>query len=128
MATCKTTAIREAAKYVTINGQGTSWTIYGPYSCADLSGPSTESTASSYVQAVRIRTAWRAIIALALMERLDGESEREVESIMHAQYGAAHDIESVVSAAAAKFGAGPTAAEIAEAAVAYWDEVDRPNM
>lgn len=97
-----TAAIREASRHCTIAGAGTSWHIYGPYRVADLRGPSTELHADSYTKALRIRTGWRAEIALVLMGRFDEASCWAVESIMQDPF-AAHDLRSVIESASATF-------------------------
>lgn len=48
-------------------GQGTSWTVTGPYYTARLDGPYTEARASSYSMALHIARQWRIGHALALM-------------------------------------------------------------
>ena len=63
----KTAAIAIARRHCAIWGRGTSWTVSGPYYHHQPAGPSTEHQCSSYRQAVAIRTAWRAHIALALL-------------------------------------------------------------
>lgn len=78
----KTAAIREATGYVSIAGSGTSYHIYGPYRCDNPRGPSTEATADSYSKALRIRTAWRAQIALAMMGRLNDDIGYDIEDAM----------------------------------------------
>lgn len=78
----KTAAIREATGYVSIAGSGTSYHVYGPYDSGNPRGPSTEVTADSYSKALRIRTAWRARIALALMGRLDADTRYDVDDAM----------------------------------------------
>lgn len=78
----KTAAIREATGHCTIAGSGTSYRVYGPYRPANPDGPSTEVTADSYSRALRIRTAWRAQIALALMGRLDADTRYDVDDAM----------------------------------------------
>lgn len=78
----KSAAIREATGYVSIAGRGTSYHIYGPYDSGNPRGPSTELTADSYSKALRIRTAWRARISLALMGRLDADARYEVDDAM----------------------------------------------
>lgn len=83
----KSAAIREATGYVSIAGCGTSYHIYGPYRAAEPRGPSTEVTATSYVQAVRIRSGWRAEIALAMMGRLDEDAHWALERAKNDPYG-----------------------------------------
>lgn len=84
MSMSKTAAIREASKYCSISGRGTSWTVYGPYRSSQPDGPSTESNADSYTKALLIRSAWRARIALHFMGRLDEDTKFAVEE---AAYG-----------------------------------------
>lgn len=83
----KSAALREATAYVSIAGSGTSYHIYGPYRAAEPRGPSTEVTATSYVQAVRIRSGWRAEIALAMMGRLDEDAHWALERAKNDPYG-----------------------------------------
>lgn len=78
----KSAAIREATGYVSIAGSGTSYHVYGPYDSGNPRGPSTEVTADSYSKALRIRTAWRARIALALMSRLDVDTRYAVDDAL----------------------------------------------
>lgn len=88
----KTAAIREASTHCSISGRGTSWTIYGPYSSSNPSGPSTESHADSYPKALKIRAAWRARIALHLMGRLNDDTRFAVEE---AAYGGSQSVSNV---------------------------------
>lgn len=76
----KTAAIREARGYVSIDGRGTSWFVYGPYRNSDLSGPSTSLTAASYEQARGMRAVWVADIALTLMGYSDEDSVGEPQA------------------------------------------------
>lgn len=63
----KTAAIRETANTASIHGRGTSWQVYGPHRVTEPGGPSTSINASSYIQARRIATQWRAEVVLVLM-------------------------------------------------------------
>jgi hypothetical protein len=78
----KSAAIRKATGYVSIAGRGTSYHVYGPYDSGNPRGASTDRTADSYKKARRIRTAWRAKIALALMGRLDADTVYAVDDAM----------------------------------------------
>lgn len=83
----KTAALAKARTAVSAPiGRGTSWTIYGPYRYADISGPSTEGNDSSYPASAARRARWVARIALALMGRLtdDASAAVRVESIQRA--------------------------------------------
>jgi len=72
MSLSKTAAIKAARSYVGHPvGRATSWSVTGPYACADYSGPSTTINVNSYPKAVGVRTRWVAEVALALMDRLD---------------------------------------------------------
>lgn len=98
-------AIREAATHggKIARSSSTSYHVYGPYDPTDPDGMSTEVTADSYPKAVRIRTGMRALVALHLMGRLDDESASEVEFLLHYSPYAAHDLRSVVRAAAQRY-------------------------
>lgn len=69
MALSKTAAIREASRYCSIYGSGTSWTVTGPYQVSNPNGPYTESHTNSYEKARSIRTKWRAELALHFMDQ-----------------------------------------------------------
>lgn len=75
----KTAAIKEAESCVSIHGRGTSWVVIGPYRYDDPFGPYTETPAHSFAMAHRIRTRWRARVALSLMGRLTDESTYAIE-------------------------------------------------
>jgi hypothetical protein len=49
------------------SGNGTSWSVIGPYYDDKPNGPTTENTRSSYWAAREVRTSWAARIALVLM-------------------------------------------------------------
>ena len=65
----KTAAVAAARGAVTNpEGYGTSWCVYGPYhGAANLDGPTTQSTASSFWTARIRRAEWVAELALELM-------------------------------------------------------------
>lgn len=79
----RTAAIRESAGYVSLWGGKTSWTVSGPWSVLDLSGPSTTAQTDSYTKARRIATVWRAEIVMVLMGTLTRENK---DDICHALY------------------------------------------
>ena len=74
MSISKTSAIRESARYVSINGRGTSWQITAPWDIGHLSGSYTDHTACSYTEAVLRARRIRANIVLHLMGALDENS------------------------------------------------------
>ena len=69
----KTAAIREARRYVSIQGGGTSWEIISPFD--ELDGPSTSATAVSYFDALARARAIKARIALNLMGKFDENAD-----------------------------------------------------
>lgn len=71
-------AIGESAGYVSIHGQGTSWTVIGPHKVLNLGGPTTSWNCDSYPKARRFATQWRAEIALVLMGKLTRENKDDV--------------------------------------------------
>lgn len=77
----KTAALREARKCVSHPiGQGTSWSLYGPYAYSDLTGPSTERHSDNYWRAMALRRAWVTDIALTLMG-YDADDAYDYESV-----------------------------------------------
>lgn len=67
----KTAALREAARTTSIYGQGTSWTVTGPYRSSEPDGPATSHSCDSYPKAVAARAGWTSAVALCLMGRPD---------------------------------------------------------
>lgn len=74
MSIAKTSAIRESARHVSVNGRGTSWRISTPRDVANITGPYTVLTACSYPEAMLRARRIRAQIALHLMGALDENS------------------------------------------------------
>ena len=77
----KTAAIREARRYVSIQGGGTSWEIISPFD--KLDGPSTSVTAVSYFDALARARAIKARIALNLMGKFDENADYAIYSDGH---------------------------------------------
>lgn len=72
---CKTEAIRQARKHVSIHGGGTSWQIISPFYAGNLPGPSTSTGATSYFEAQARARSIKARIALTLMGCFDENSD-----------------------------------------------------
>lgn len=92
----KTAAINQASKTVSIWGRGTSWTVCGPYSYDDPSGPCTESHCDSRAKAVRRAAAWKACVALSLMGHLTEDAHYAVDYAANGGYDSVSDTRALV--------------------------------
>lgn len=90
----KTAAIRLARGHCALWGRRTSWTVSGPWDSNNPRGPVTEISADSYTKAARMRTVWRACIALAYMGRLTADTSHAVD--WAADYGHDHSLPGLV--------------------------------
>lgn len=97
-------AIREAATYGTIvrDARG-EYHVFTPYSHNEPNGPSGERAYPTRAQARAALTASRAHIALHLMGRATAETACAVEIQLYDRPYAAHDLRSVVTAAAQRY-------------------------
>jgi hypothetical protein len=76
----KTAALKKARDLVGMPiGQGTSWSVYGPYDHRKPAGPSTECRADSYFKAIAKRAKWVSQITLCLMGWEDEDADSYVE-------------------------------------------------
>lgn len=76
MTMSKTAALREAAQAVHIHGRGTSWTITSPYD--KISGPVTETHATSYFEARAKAARIKASLTLSLMGKLTEHADASI--------------------------------------------------